>query len=374
MKLQNNNDRGCLGKNLQMTPCTAGTSVTEWTFVFNGGEIFTIHEGKMKCLTRDAGSVSLKTCNSRDDGLSLRQSWSYFGSNGTFAIPDDDGEKCLVFEENIVNVGFCNSTGATWSRYSECSLNTRNSTKPMVLESFDRPGMCIARETFNTLVSCEESSSIGQWVYHYDTSKSRLQRVNGQAGFCLGRNDPTADEETSPSLVDSPTGLVDCSDLSSSDVIARWLHAPPGGEEANIFQWQDPLADKLYCMDVPQSSQTECKSDYSDAARWRKYGSSGDGLVVSVKPSLLRQSIDDPEVLKQFFLLSAEGTELRKLRAKGAGLYRDVERVLPLISRTEKIITRSTDLIDSVTTPIDNLNSRLNSFETFFRTIALVLR
>ena len=169
-----------------------------------------------------------------------------------------------------------------------------------------------------------------------------------------------------------PTGLVPCSQA----VYSRMAIA---GEENNVFQWSlfnvktGAPEEPFYCIDVPQSIQSECPGNLTDASSWRKYGDSGDATEISVKPSATLQDISDPEVLFQFYLFTAEGKASRVVRSRMATLVRDVERLTKLIVTVVQITTEALNLVETVKTPIEEVNVKLEDGESAFNAFKKIL-
>ena len=56
-----------------------------------------------------------------------------------------------------------------------------------------------------------------------------------------------------------------------------------------------------FSVTVPQTTQELCSS-VSSTDSWRRYGDEGDATEISVKPSLVLQTITDPDKLLQLWL------------------------------------------------------------------------
>jgi hypothetical protein len=113
--------------------------------------------------------------------------------------------------------------------------------------------------------------------------------------------------------------------------------------------------------------QEVCDDNLDNEAKWRSYGSAGDDTAISVRPELLLQEITDPELLFQFFLYSPDGKLSRILRAKANLLQRDVQLILPFITRTNEVIGDALDLLDTVSAPAvdEQIDSLVISLSTY---------
>jgi hypothetical protein len=389
----------CLTERLSLDKCEVGVA-PEWTYIFrdNGavraGQLFYVDDGGMKCLTRSADTIgavlTLAPCQSWIS-VESTQSWDYDNIKGYINVADEE-DVCLLYNLTTrrAELGSCteNSASARWSQYSECRLNSRRNTGEMKLElTSSEPGQCI-RADGGGLIGCDNAAA-GVWQYHYDPPKSEKARLELRRGLvtvnpgdqCLGRVQLTPEQsQAGGALSAQPTGLIPCHGGEDTSTFAYW-NMIIDGPEGDIFTWKDGVLtdddadDTTYCINVLSDKQQQCPEDLRDVQTWRRYpgGEAVDATEISVKPSLLLQEISDPELLYQLFLFSAEGKQSRILRAKAAGLSRDVEAVVPAIGMARVVIAESEDLITTVRAPLTFVSDRINDGEKFFKIFSTIL-
>jgi hypothetical protein len=372
--LQNKRLGLCLSKGLTLISCGSVGTVQQWVYLFTSGQLYYADDlNNMKCLTRtDDTALIIESCDKDND----KQRWQYNADLETISAvgeSTDVDQECLIVSElkTAVVLGNCAEESAKWSRFEECRLNTRDRTSAMNVEKIREPGQCIDIDSSSkdaVLKNCDEAVT---WRYYYDGNDARLEYASNdpQEQQCLGRR---GDYDLVPLPEGLPTGLVPCSQA----VYSRMAIA---GEENNVFQWSlfnvktGAPEEPFYCIDVPQSIQSECPGNLTDASSWRKYGNSGDATEISVKPSATLQDISDPEVLFQFYLFTAEGKASRVVRSRMATLVRDVERLTKLIVTVVQITTEALNLVETVKTPIEDVNVKLEDGESAFNAFKIIL-
>ncbi|KAL7535432.1 hypothetical protein ACHAXR_011908, partial [Thalassiosira sp. AJA248-18] len=376
----------CLAADLSLVQCT-DASAMEWVHIFGergaGGEIFHVDCSgdpknchHMKCLTRipvsNDTSLRVQPCNA---SASPVQRWEYDGNNGLIKVPKY--QICVITDSahGTIILGDCADANARWSQYSECKLNTYTRTQSMRVESVESPGWCIRESSLSKLSLFPCFIPFGDWwQYYYDASFARLQKVG--TNQCLAREVDNPKEFTG-NIENLPTGLMSCGESDVENV--AFYRTVLGGEEANVFQWNlintttGLSSGPSYCVRVPQQSQQVCKADLVNEMHWRRYDVAADATEISVKPDLLLNKITDPEVLFQFFLFTAEGKSSRKLRAKVAGLQRDMSRLNPIIDSTINMASESLSLAGTVGGRVMSLSDKTRRAETAFNTYRKVL-
>lgn len=372
-----NVDSGCLGTDLSFKLCDSGAAA-EWTFVFNGGQLFFADaSNNMQCLTHDGSSGGLTVSVSRCDNTEPRQRWSFDGDKDTISPMAVSPASCLV-SNNVGNtqvaLGSCTDPSARWVQFSECKLNSRLETSPMKVESIGRAGQCIASNG-TTVTSCEGADA-GTWKYIYDANNPRLV-LTGVPNQCLGRFLAGGDYVGygDGAITDLPTGMTFCNDSTSSPSYAFSL-LQLTGEEGNVFKYDNPITKPrvAYCIEVPADKMTECDADLTKEQTWRAYGSERDATEISVSPKAVLSEITDPEALFQLYLFSAEGKASRKLRALTAALVRDVERVIPKVFAALGVTETATTVLGYVQQPADSIKSRLSNGADSFKLFSNIIR
>ncbi|GFH44128.1 hypothetical protein CTEN210_00602 [Chaetoceros tenuissimus] len=370
--LQNDGSGDCLSSDLKLGGCS---ETTEWVHLFTSGHIYyTDDNDDMKCLSRDASGtgVEIRNCERNDSN----QAWIYDVDEGMITKASNP-EFCLIgVGIEAVGLGNCESKLAKWSRYEECRLNTRTTTKKMKLESVRDPGLCLSTNSsyLASLAPCGDTGN--EWIYNYNGNNATLIQGDNE-NFCMGRrlDDGLYNETCNSSNVckkpeNFPSGLVPCKEVV-------WSRQVLAGEENNIFQWSMinfRNGEKLgpdYCLQAPTGTKQELCNDassLSSAQTWRAYVDNApiDATEISVKPSATLQIVTDPEVLFQFYLFSKEGKSSRILRSRVAGLIRDVERLKKLIEFLLVITQEAYALVDTIQEPIGKIDDKMQTGERTF--------
>ena len=359
--LQNDGSSQYLASDLKLGSCA---DTTEWIYLFNSGHLYFISDDydKMKCLSSHSSSpgVIIEDCNRNDED----QMWIYDPDEGTIFIASNETLCLLQSDSQTVAVGSCDEKSARWSRYEECRLNTRTTTKAMKLESIKDSGKCLGIDGASKRATLDSCTTVeDEWVYNYNGNNATLIKSDDTTQ-CLGRRHVNGDYETEDDMPkDFPTGLVPCKEIV-------WSRQALKGEEHNIFSWSlinfrnGEIIGQEYCLQAPtEDQQTLCRDDVGTDATstqtWRALETAGDRTEISVKPSATLQIITDPEVLFEFYLFSKEGKSSRILRSRTAGLVRDVERLRRFIQTVLIIVKEAYTRLQSVQDPIGKVTGRL---------------
>lgn len=375
--LQNDGSGDCLSSHLKLGGCT---DTTEWVYLFTSGHIYyTDNNGYMNCLSRDDSDtgVEIRKCERNDNS----QAWIYDVDEGVITEASDPTFCLIGIGTEAVGVGSCESKFSKWSRYEECRLNTRTTTKKIKLESIQDPGQCLSTDSSDlaSLTSCQNNGN--EWIYNYNGNNATLIEGNN-ADVCMGRrlddglyNKICDSSDVCKEPKDFPSGLVPCDEVF-------WSRQVLAGEENNIFQWSlinFRNGEKLgpdYCLQAPTGTKQKLCDDalsLSKAQTWRAYGSAGDATEISVKPSATLQIVTDPEVLFQFYLFSKEGKSSRILRSRVAGLIRDVDRLQKFIKKLVVITLEAFVLVDLIQEPIGKIEDKMHSGERTFKLYNILL-
>lgn len=370
--LQNTRSGKCLYSDLSLKECSE--TGTQWIYLFSFGHLYYVDDvNRMYCITyiTQSQTTEVNKCDRKNDN----QMWKYDKNEGKL-IADTNSSLCLlVGAENSLSVGSCDKDLSRWSPYEECRLNTRQSTKPMKLESIKSPDVqCLAYDDDeeSTLKPCTD---LYEWVYVFNGDNATLALKDGTK--CMGRTlgkDGLYNEIEDIVPASLPSGLVPCEEA----VFSRQVLA---GEEHNVFQWSlinFKTGEKTgpdYCLQAPtERIQSQCnETSVRQAQTWRAYGSAGDATEISVKPSATLQIVSDPEVLFQFYLFSKEGKSSRILRSRMAGLLRLAENFKFFLKTMIAITNESYGVVQKVSNPVAVVEEKLETGRSTFNLFNKVL-
>ena len=357
--LQNDGSSQCLASDLSLGSCA---DATQWIYLFNSGHLYFITDdhNKMKCLAHSSLSgVITGDCDRTD----ADQMWIYDSDEGTIVMPSNETLCLLQSDSHTVAIGSCDEKSARWSRYEECRLNTRKTTKAMQLESIKDSGKCLGIDA-NMRATLDYCTILkDEWVYNYSGNEATLIKSDDTTQ-CMGRRHVNGDYETEDDMPeDFPTGLVPCKEIV-------WSRQALKGEEHNIFSWSlinftnGELLGPEYCLQAPtKENQHLCSDDVSTDTSteqtWRALETAGDRTEISVKPKATLQIVTDPDGLFAYYLFSKEGKSSRILRSRMAGLIRDVERLRRFIQTVLIIVQEAYGRLQSIQDPIGKVTDRL---------------